>query len=151
MATGGKQTRVQGGELPAQPSLEEIDQRVAQLQRALDTRIVIEQAKGVLSERFRITIDQAFEILRGTARSNRQPLRQLAQQIVEHPETPGEIIRTLAQEGSLDFDLHERAQQAQLHAARRNSERLCDDAQALKAQANVQGGRAQRNLKKGPA
>lgn len=57
-------------------------ERQAQLQHALDSRIVIEQAKGVLSERLRISIDEAFELLRGAARSNRVKVHELARAIV---------------------------------------------------------------------
>ena len=60
-------------------------QRSAQLQEALDSRIVIEQAKGVLVERFGLSPDDAFALLRRTARSNRMPLRNLAGAVVAPP------------------------------------------------------------------
>src|SRR5919201_1696338 len=50
----------------------------ANLQRALDTRIVIEQAKGVLAERFDVDVHEAFRLLRFAARSNRIRLYDLA-------------------------------------------------------------------------
>ncbi len=68
----------------------------AQLQRALNTRIVVEQAKGVLAERFRVTPDEALAWLRGTARSSRMPLRDLAREVVTEVETPP-AIRVRAQ------------------------------------------------------
>src|SRR5215210_3847833 len=49
----------------------------AQLQRALNTRIVVEQAKGVLAERFQVTPEEALGLLRGAARSSRMQLREL--------------------------------------------------------------------------
>ena len=58
-------------------------ERQAQLQHALDSRIVIEQAKGILSERRGITIEEAFELLRGTARSNRIKVHDLARALVD--------------------------------------------------------------------
>jgi AmiR/NasT family two-component response regulator len=62
-----------------------------QLQQALDSRIVIEQAKGVLSERYRMGIDDAFELLRRSARNNRLRLHALAAAVVASHETPTEI------------------------------------------------------------
>src|SRR4051812_22329004 len=49
----------------------ELRARVKQLQTALDTRIVIEQAKGILAERFHLPVDDAFLLLRYAARSSR--------------------------------------------------------------------------------
>ncbi|MGA8329530.1 MAG: ANTAR domain-containing protein, partial [Mycobacterium sp.] len=42
-------------------------QRADQLQRAVASRDVIGQAKGILMERHRITADQAFALLRGAS------------------------------------------------------------------------------------
>jgi hypothetical protein len=69
--------------------------RCAQLQEALDTRIVIEQAKGVLAERFHLEPDRAFEVLRQSARSNRVPLRDLAARVVSSERTPREVASQL--------------------------------------------------------
>jgi AmiR/NasT family two-component response regulator len=63
----------------------------ANLQRALDTRVAIEQAKGVLAERFDIDVHEAFRLLRMSARSNRMRLHVLAQRVVESRQTPPEI------------------------------------------------------------
>jgi hypothetical protein len=49
-------------------------ERTIQLQTALDTRIVIEQAKGVLAERLRLPIGEAFELLRRAARTSSQKI-----------------------------------------------------------------------------
>jgi ANTAR domain len=57
--------------------------RSAQLQVALESRVVIEQAKGVLAERLQITPEEAFDRLRSSARRRRVPLRRLAGSIVE--------------------------------------------------------------------
>jgi AmiR/NasT family two-component response regulator len=56
--------------------------RTAQLQVALDSRVVIEQAKGVLAERMGTTPEAAFDVLRAAARRRRAPLHELAQLVV---------------------------------------------------------------------
>lgn len=53
-----------------------------QLQTALDTRVIIEQAKGVLAGERRISVDEAFQVLRAHARSNRVTLRSVADAVV---------------------------------------------------------------------
>ena len=65
--------------------------RAAQLQEALDSRIVIEQAKGVLCERYSIDADQAFQILRRGARSNRMRIHDLAASVIASRTTPPEL------------------------------------------------------------
>jgi AmiR/NasT family two-component response regulator len=62
--------------------------RVNQLQTALDSRIVIEQAKGLLAERLGLGIDDAFELLRRTARSRRVRLHNLATDLIATREWP---------------------------------------------------------------
>jgi transcriptional regulator with GAF, ATPase, and Fis domain len=54
-----------------------------QLQVALSSRVVIEQAKGVLAHTHDVSTDEAFGMLRNYARSNQQPLAQVAQQLVQ--------------------------------------------------------------------
>jgi GAF domain-containing protein len=54
-----------------------------QLQRALDGRIIIEQAKGVLSEWHRIPVDEAFSRLRTYARSTNTRLLDVASDVIE--------------------------------------------------------------------
>ena len=63
----------------------------AQLRHALVARIVIEQAKGVLAERFALDVGDAFELLRRSARNNRVRLHDLAARVVESRVTPPEI------------------------------------------------------------
>ena len=54
-----------------------------QLQRALDSRILIEQAKGVLSETRSIDMNEAFNALRSYARSHNLSLRAVAGHVVD--------------------------------------------------------------------
>jgi protein-arginine kinase len=49
-----------------------------QLQLALNSRVIIEQAKGVLAERGQLEMERAFELLRGHARSTQQRLSDVA-------------------------------------------------------------------------
>jgi GAF domain-containing protein len=53
-----------------------------QLQEALDSRIVIEQAKGILAAERQISVDAAFEVLRRHARSHSATLRSVAEAVV---------------------------------------------------------------------
>lgn len=53
-----------------------------QLQTALNTRVAIEQAKGVLAERFSLDMDAAFRALRQYARSRRLRLSDVAHDVV---------------------------------------------------------------------
>ena len=54
-----------------------------QLQIALNSRIVIEQAKGVVAHRHDVDMDEAFRMLRTYARSNRVRLVETARAVVE--------------------------------------------------------------------
>lgn len=63
----------------------ELDRRrtiVEQLQKALDSRIVIEQAKGVLAGRHDIRPNAAFTLLRSHARSHSEPLHDVCRRVV---------------------------------------------------------------------
>ncbi len=62
-------------------ALQRSDQLVGELQHALQSRIVIEQAKGVLAERCCIDIPAAFAMLRQYARANNDRVSDVAQEI----------------------------------------------------------------------
>ena len=58
-----------------------------QLQTALNSRVIIEQAKGKLAERLDLDMDQAFSLLRQDARSRNLRLSDLAQAFIDGSET----------------------------------------------------------------
>ena len=66
---------------------------VEQLETALKSRVVIEQAKGVVSHTLGISIDQAFDVIRRYARNNRVGLSATAEQIVARSLTLGTADR----------------------------------------------------------
>jgi transcriptional regulator with GAF, ATPase, and Fis domain len=57
-----------------------------QLQTALNSRVLIEQAKGVLAERLQVDLDESFALLRHAARSRNRRLSELAQAVVDGTE-----------------------------------------------------------------
>jgi ANTAR domain-containing protein len=70
--------------------------RAEQLQTGLESRVVIEQAKGMLRERIGLPIESAFHLLRSAARGNGQKLHALAGEVVDSFTTPDPILRELA-------------------------------------------------------
>lgn len=72
-----------------------VNQRIAaqsgvlnmQLQAALNTRTVIEQAKGVLAERGQVDMDKAFALLRAHARKSNARLADIAHAVVTGADT----------------------------------------------------------------
>jgi len=55
----------------------------AQLQTALNSRVRLEQAKGVLAERAGLPMDQAFQLMRDYARNNGRRLSEVATHIID--------------------------------------------------------------------
>jgi len=64
------------------------------LQRALNTRIVVEQAKGVLAERGQLSVDETFELLRSYARNHNRKLSAVAHSIVYPPHLADQVLAT---------------------------------------------------------
>lgn len=63
-------------------ALSDAQGRVAHLQRALNSRVLIEQAKGVLTERWGVSPDEAFARLRRHARRNGLRLQHVCLDVV---------------------------------------------------------------------
>ena len=57
-----------------------------QLQTALNSRVLIEQAKGIVAERLHLDVDDAFTLLRSGARNHNRRLSDLAQAIIDGSE-----------------------------------------------------------------
>jgi hypothetical protein len=68
--------------LAQQRALDRERRRAAQFATALESRVVIEQAKGILAERGRLDPEAAFGQLRGFARSVRRQLHEVARDVV---------------------------------------------------------------------
>ena len=62
-----------------------------QLQTALDSRIVIEQAKGALAQVHGVTPDEAFTLLRSFCRSHQRRLSEVAHAVVTDPASVPEL------------------------------------------------------------
>jgi GAF domain-containing protein len=62
--------------------LRQQEQLSEQLQESLSSRIVIEQAKGITSQRNSVTIDQAYQLMRAHAVKNNASMRVVAEAII---------------------------------------------------------------------
>jgi GAF domain-containing protein len=62
-----------------------------QLQAALDSRVIIEQAKGMLAEYLTIPVDNAFQVLRKYARGHNRRLSEVASDVVDR-KIPSEAL-----------------------------------------------------------
>lgn len=65
-----------------QNELDRLQRTTSQLQSALESRVAIEQAKGVLAGELGCSIEQAYEMLRDHARRNRATLQSVAHAVV---------------------------------------------------------------------
>lgn len=76
-----------------QRSIGEAHQATNQLQFALNSRIVIEQAKGVLAERGNIGMDEAFQALRKYARNHNERLSDVADGVVNRNVDIAQVVQ----------------------------------------------------------
>jgi len=67
------------------------EQLARQLQEALNSRVIIEQAKGVLAERRGVHVDEAFRVLRQYARSKGERLSDVAQRVIQRDLDPADL------------------------------------------------------------
>ena len=67
------------------------EQLAEQLQTALNSRVAIEQAKGVIAEFAKVDMDRAFEMLRGYTRSTQSRLSEVAAAIASGQLSPGVV------------------------------------------------------------
>lgn len=68
-------------------------ERQAQLQHALDARVEIEQAKGMLAERLNVSIEDAFELMRSAARSHRRRVYDVARSVIARDGSFDELLQ----------------------------------------------------------
>ena len=73
----------------------ELEELNAQLRHGLASRIVIEQAKGVLIERLDLPAEAVFELLRSAARRGRMKVHVVAGEILKTRVTPEYILREI--------------------------------------------------------
>jgi hypothetical protein len=66
-------------------------ERTSQLQTALDSRVAVERATGFLAGKLDLSFEQAFALLRQTARSRRIRLHDLADRVVAKRSIPKEL------------------------------------------------------------
>jgi GAF domain-containing protein len=65
---------------------------IEQLEKALNSRVIIEQAKGALAYRGEVSVDEAFEGLRDYARSQRELLTAVARRVVSDTDVANRVL-----------------------------------------------------------
>jgi AmiR/NasT family two-component response regulator len=63
-----------------------------QLQAALNSRIIVEQAKGALAQALGVSVDEAFELIRALSRNSNQRLVHIARDIVTERSYPSTLF-----------------------------------------------------------
>jgi hypothetical protein len=67
-----------------------------QLQGALNSRIVVEQAKGIVAERLQVGMDEAFDLIRGYSRGQRRRLSEVAVALISGSLKAADLAKTRA-------------------------------------------------------
>lgn len=73
---------------PAGRTVAELQEQVEQLHKAIESRDVIGQAKGILMERHKLTADEAFDWLRIVSQHTNRKVAELARDLSETGEWP---------------------------------------------------------------
>lgn len=76
----------------AQRNLHQAELLTTQLQTALNSRVIIEQAKGVLAERHQITVDEGFALLRAYSRTHNRRLSDVAHDVAVRAPAVSELL-----------------------------------------------------------
>lgn len=79
-----------------QQAVQRADVLAEQLQSALNSRVIIEQAKGVLSGRSELDMAQSFALLRAHSRNSNQRLGDLAFTVVEDVNVADQVLASAA-------------------------------------------------------
>jgi GAF domain-containing protein len=69
---------------------ESVVEQAGHLRAALDSRAVIDQAKGILMERLKLTADQAFSVLARVSMTTNTKVREVAEDLVHTGQLPNE-------------------------------------------------------------
>jgi transcriptional regulator with GAF, ATPase, and Fis domain len=64
-----------------------------QLQHALNSRVVIEQAKGAIARVRGVSVDEAFDLLRSYARNSNRKLVEISRLVVTEPDSVPDLLR----------------------------------------------------------
>jgi transcriptional regulator with GAF, ATPase, and Fis domain len=71
-----------------------------QLEVALESRVVIEQAKGIVAEHSKVSVDEAFEQIRAFSRSHNRLLSDTARQLIDGTFSSDELKQRVPRTGS---------------------------------------------------
>ena len=124
--------------------VERLDAERDQLAHALESRIVIEQAKGILAERYRLSVGTRFCC---SARAPAAPgcrIHELAADVVRDPTTPQTVLRGMASDSRLRaIAMRERTElsAAERRAGARSKRRAVRPARSVDEQADCPGAR----------
>lgn len=91
---GGTFAAVATSYLLSARDLEQKDLLTAQLQQALNSRVLIEQAKGFLVASMGVALPDAFELMRGYARRHQITVRTIARGLLHGDMEPQKLLRS---------------------------------------------------------